>query len=158
MSNNHPDSSQVRQWIDALRLEQEAIEAKIAPLVEERDRLEEQRNLLTSLLNSMAGETPTGDSGRRTIRAGESTKEYVETRVIKILEDSDQDRLHINQIHTQFRERGYSIPGAGKPVNITSHIRISERIKSPKRGYYGLVERVGDFPPRTTKKKRGGRN
>jgi hypothetical protein len=157
MSTSSLDTSQVGAWLQGVRREIAELELRIGPLLEQRMRLEERERILVSLLDSLGdGQDADAQAEPRPVSSARpgSVKEYVELRVIEILEESDRDRLHINEIHARYRDKGYEVPGAGRPVNLTTHIRISDRIKSPKRGYYGLVERIGDFPVRTTMKKR----
>jgi hypothetical protein len=65
--------------------------------------------------------------------------------------------MHINDLHARFVERGLSVPGAGKPVNLTVHLRAAEEIASPTRGVYALVEQVGAVEPAKKAKKRSAR-
>jgi hypothetical protein len=62
--------------------------------------------------------------------------------------------LHINDLHARFLERGFTVPGAGKPVNLIVHLRSAEEIASPMRGVYGLVEQVGAVPRQAARTKR----
>jgi hypothetical protein len=158
------DRVQVESWLEALRDEKAKLEETLDPLLNERSRLEEQENIVLALIASLKSSRDTpGDAGKADstssrnvstpVATGSTVKEQVEARVIEILEDAGAP-LHINEIHSRYRERGWKVPGAGEPVNITSHIRVSHRIRSPKRGVYGLVEQVGDIPRKKSSKRR----
>ena len=144
MTTQAIDSSQVEVWLNTLREEKAALEARLVPLLEERRRLEEQEEILLKLLVTTNGGATPADAqpsstvSRTPVSAGSTIREEVESKVIEILDDAGEP-LHINEIHTRYRERGWKVPGAGAPANITSHIGKSSRIKSPRRGIYQLV-------------------
>ncbi len=150
-------SGQVRAWLSEVESELGAMADKLEPLLGEQRRLEERRMLLQSLLRSFEA---TGPNGAGTAaRAAGSVARYVVDRAAEILRDEGQP-LHINDLHAQFLERGFSVPGAGKPVNLIVHLRGAEEIASPMRGVYGLTEQVGAVsrqaaPPRRRKRARG---
>lgn len=150
---------QVERWTEAVEREMAVLQQKLDPLLEERARLEGRRDLLQSLLASFdeaGGDQPQPSESqpqRPATQTREPVRQYVEKRVLEILDEAGEP-LHINDIHRRFREKGYRIPGAGKPVNITSHIRLSERIRSPERGIYGTVEQVGDISRGASKKRK----
>lgn len=154
MTNTVQRIEQARQWLLELERDKQALEERLEPLLMERAKLDQQESIVRSLLASLRGEPATPispEASSVSVSPSGGVKEYVESHTILILEAAGEP-MHINDIHAKFRERGYTIPGAGKPVNITSHIRESERIKSPERGIYGLIEKVGDFPVRTRMK------
>ncbi|MCO6502442.1 MAG: hypothetical protein J5I28_05110 [Acidimicrobiales bacterium] len=147
MTMQQPGATEVEEWLNAVRKERAALESRLKPLLDQRRRLEEQEFLLTELLAVVDGKgrSPRESSGPASLGsslpAGSSIKDQVVTRVAEILEEAGQP-LHINEIYERYRGRGWSIPGAGRPVNITTHIRESDLIVSPKRGIYALASQV----------------
>jgi hypothetical protein len=153
----------VEAWLLAVRSDLDQLDGKLKPLVEEQQRLQAREALLIDLLSSFGPPAATAPSAgtvpiRSSSRNG-STGSYVVEKTMEILRDEGQP-LHINDIHTKFLERGFAVPGAGKAANLIVHLRKSERIASPRRGIYGLVEQVGSSskPPigkkRTAKRRR----
>ena len=82
---------------------------------------------------------------------------YVIEQAVEILRGEGHP-LHINEIHARFLERGSTVPGAGKPVNLTVHLSGAEEIASPSRGVYGLVEQVGAIPRQTSRRRKSARS
>jgi hypothetical protein len=147
----------VDAWLLAVRRDLDQLDEQLKPLVEEQQRLQSREALLTDLLSSFGPRTATTPSAetdpiRSSSRNG-STGSYVVERTMEILRDEGRP-LHINDIHTKFLERGFAVPGAGKAANLIVHLRKSERIASPRRGIYGLVEQVGSASKTVTRKKR----
>jgi hypothetical protein len=56
----------------------------------------------------------------------------------QIIEDAGKP-LHISEIHRQFLERGYAIPGEGTPFNILAHIVRDKTLARVARGTYALA-------------------
>ncbi len=52
--------------------------------------------------------------------------------------------LHISEIHRQFLDRGYPIPGGGTPFNILAHIVNDKTFVRIARGTYALTGTVPD--------------
>ncbi len=50
--------------------------------------------------------------------------------------------LHISEIHRQFMERGYAIPGEGTPFNILAHIVRDKELARVARGTYALASQT----------------
>lgn len=128
---------------------------KLGPLLAEQRQLEERRGLLQSLLRSFEATGPNG-SGAETRGAG-SVARYVVERAVEILRE-EGGPLHINHIHARFVERGFNVPGAGKPVNLTVHLRSSEEIVSPIRGVYCLPGQAGDLKQQVVVRVQGKRS
>lgn len=82
---------------------------------------------------------------------GGQTREYVVSRALEILRD--EGPMHINDLHARFIDRGYDVPGAGAPVNLTVHIRRSNAIWSPSRGVYAIRD-VEAPPPKPAVKRK----
>ncbi|MGH9787023.1 MAG: hypothetical protein ACRD88_22865 [Terriglobia bacterium] len=160
MTTEAPSPESVRRWVAGVEEQLSAVQAELAPLVAEQRRLEAQHRLLIDLLRELqpTEEIKAGPATSDTSIGGSNslgaTGRYVIERTIEILHEAGQ-ALHINDLYARFLERGYQVPGAGTPANLTAHIRRSEVIVSPKRGLYGLVEHVG--PVQTANRKRARR-
>jgi hypothetical protein len=157
MSEEKFTASEVSAWLDATQADLRRVDAEMQPLLEEHGRLEGRVTLLRDLLRSF--DTPigleaprrSGDSGSLPRPAG-AIGEYVVARAVEILADEGKP-LHINELHRQFIERGFDVPGAGKPANLIVHLRKTDAIGSPQRGIYGLATQVGPLQPRRRKKR-----
>lgn len=68
------------------------------------------------------------------IPAGSDVKGLVR----QIIEEAGKP-LHISEIHRQFLERGYAIPGEGTPFNILAHIVRDKTLARVARGTYALA-------------------
>lgn len=139
-----PTAQQVLQWLTVIDADLSQVQASIDPLLDEQTRLQERRQLLQRLLGSLergpateenaeSPEPPTLVSGN----GASSIRERVHAHAVAVLQEAGRD-LHINEIHMEFVKRGFPIPGAGKPVNITVHLASSPVIQSPKRGFYRI--------------------
>jgi hypothetical protein len=144
-------AGQVRTWVSEVDNELAALAAKLEPLLADQRQLEERRMLLQSLARSFEATGPNGAGAQQ--RAAGSVARYVVDRATEILRDEGRP-LHINDLHARFVERGFTVPGAGKPVNLIVHLRGAEEIASPMRGVYGLVEQVGAVPQQAARRKR----
>jgi hypothetical protein len=147
--------AEVRAWLSAVEADLRALDTKLEPLLGEQSRLKERKTLLQSLLRSFeAGANGTAPSP--TVKSAGSVARYVVDCAAEILRDEGRP-LHINDLHARFGERGFTVPGAGKPVNLIVHLRGSDEIASPTRGIYGLVEQVGavthDAAPRPRRRR-----
>jgi len=144
--------AEVRVWLDAVQADLRRIEEKVRPLEEKQRQLEAREELLRDLLRSFESDANgSGDAASVPAPSG-SVGQYVVERSVEILRDAGEP-LHINDLYSQFRERGFSIPGAGKPVNLIVHLRQAHEIVSPQRGIYGLREDLGDVRPRAARKR-----
>src|ERR1700737_2604762 len=130
----------VRRWISQVEAEARELDEQLAPMLERQKALEERLGILKRLLTSMASdiapigaEVVTNGHGLDSERLA-SVRDRVIRDATEILDDA-KGPMHINDIHSQFVKRGYEIPGAGKPVNITVHLSSAESVVSPNRGY-----------------------
>lgn len=81
-----------------------------------------------------------------TARAEGSTLEYVRSCVLDILREKGGGPMHINDIHAKFLSKGFRVPGAGRPANLTAHLGRCQGITSPTRGFYAIGERSDSRP------------
>lgn len=152
MSKQTPTRTDVKRWIAGVEQELAVVDRELQPLVARQKALEDRLNLLRQLAGSLDEGVPVppeSDSSRSSTKI----QDYVIERAVSLLRE-EGGPLHINEIHARFLQRGYRVPGAGRPVNLTAHIRDSESIVSPKRGFYGLVEHTGAVPKRNRKKRK----
>ncbi len=138
-----PNADEVARWVAAVERELAQIDAALAPLVERQAALIERLGLLKRLLASVGAiDAPPARTeshvGRVTLgRVYSSVRERVQAQAANILADAGRP-LHINELHAEFIKRGFEVPGAGKPNNITVHLSDAADILSTSRGYYGV--------------------
>jgi hypothetical protein len=147
-------STEIEVWLRSVQQELRELDDQLKPLLEEQKRLQARELLLKNLLDSFGDRREPEDSVRVSsvvpaTRSDGSIRQYVIDKAVEVLRDEGKP-LHINDLHAAFLRRGYSVPGAGKPVNLIVHLRRADEIFSPKRGIYGVNEQAGDVP-RTTK-------
>jgi len=135
-------AEQVERWLEQVDGSLVNLQARLEPLLEEQARLQERRLLLKELLASFGDRPSAMDASTTTGSASrESTRVRVHRQAVGIFEQVGR-ALHTNDLHAEFLRRGYEIPGAGKPNNITVHLTGWPDIASPERGVYGLVKHV----------------
>jgi hypothetical protein len=154
MSQKKLTPNEVRAWLSEVESDLRQVDGRLEPLLAEQRQLEERRLLLQSLLGSLEGTSSNGDAPAKLARTTGSVRRYVVDRAAEILREEGRP-MHINDLHARFVERGFTVPGAGEPVNLIVHLRGTEQIASPKRGIYGLTEQVETMPeaPRTRRRK-----
>lgn len=150
MENSEPSREQVVQWLEAVQHELDAVHDRLGPLLEEQRRLEARQALLKDLLSSFEVPEPTSpENGGRawavSVQPTGSVRDYVRARAEEILREQGGP-LHINALHAEFERRGLPVPGAGRPVNLTVHLREAPGIVSPARGMYALQEHAEGMP------------
>lgn len=137
-----PNSNDVAGWIEAVEIEIGELDAALTPLVEKHAALTERLGLLKRLMSSLTDKGGNGPAetaaigSLQTARASASIRERVQAHAREILTEAGRP-LHINEIHGEFIKRGFEVPGAGKPNNITVHLADAAGIVSTARGYYG---------------------
>jgi hypothetical protein len=142
-----PSEIDVRGWIAEVETEAQELEARLAPLLDKKTALEERLGILRRLLASISSDSGSYSTQGANGHGSDADKSVsVRERVIRhaaeILREGG-GTMHINDIHAEFIRRGYEVPGAGKPVNITVHLSGAENIASPSRGQYALVRQDG---------------
>ena len=140
-----PTKEGVARWLDQVRSQLERLRAALEPLLQQQAQLRSREKLLNDLLASYGpGESVQGErvshapASMAPNRRG-SVREYVLQNAVDILRAAGAP-LHINDLHREFQHRGLQIPGAGRPENLTAHLRRSVVINSPERGMYALAE------------------
>jgi hypothetical protein len=160
-----PSRRQVVAWLAGVQRDLNQIDEHIAPYLERRRRLEARQALLKDLLSSFepeeAGESADADEDGRdaptwslSSQPAIGVGDYVRDRAEEILRS--EGPMHINDLHTRFVASGFSVPGAGKPVNLIVHLRKDPGVVSPARGMYALRDQVdvASLPSTRRRKKR----
>ena len=151
-STGGPTPAQIEGWLEEIDRDLAAVQSQIEPLLVEQTRLQERRVLLKELVASF-GDGQQSSTGVQRPSLGETTRERVHRQAVDVFTQVGR-ALHSNDLQAEFVRRGYEIPGAGKPNNITVHLAGWPDIASPARGTYGLVEHVGATPTRRSPKRR----
>jgi len=148
-----PNRDEVERWLLAVRSEFDEIDRELEPLLQRKNMLRAREGLLKQLLASFetaaesngaaeSAAVPTlgadleSDAARARPRG--ALRDEVIGHAVEILSAAEGQQLHINDLHQAFVDHGYEIPGAGRPENITAHLRRWEGIASPSRGFYRL--------------------
>jgi hypothetical protein len=137
-----PHATEVEKWIADVERELGELDAALGPLVERHVAVSERLGLLKRLLASLtvkdAGIALVGSGASGMVSAAQpngTVRARVQAHVLAILSEVGTP-LHINDIHAEFIKRGFEVPGAGKPNNITVHLSDAAGIVSTARGYY----------------------
>lgn len=159
VSESLPAPAAVQSWIAAIDKQLEELQSQLEPLLSEQVRMQEQRKLLLDLYASLRGpadesvvgqDTSKGVAPLARLARGETVRERVHRQAVEVFADVGKP-LHVEELHAEFRKRGYIIPGAGKPANITVHLAGWDDIVSPARGKFGLAEHCDPVTSRSTK-------
>jgi hypothetical protein len=110
--------------------------AEMEPLQERLSSLRAREQILVQLLASF-GRSTTGKTPQAVPIIG-AVRDYVVERAEEVLRAHGGGPLHINEIHREFIARGYTVPGAGRPANLTAHLGRAPGILNPKRGMYAI--------------------
>jgi hypothetical protein len=149
----------LKQEVERLGLARQEIESKLQRLTRQLELVQQMRSIeeAPSVVALEAEPQPPLRIEPRT------TPATVRELVHKILSDASVP-LHINEIHRQFVERRYLIPGAGTPFNILAHIVNDKGFVRVARGTYALAGTVPEdqvlakaVPARKKRKKRKSR-
>lgn len=140
---------EVVAWLVGVDEDLKRVQGKLDPLLGEQTTLNARRKLLLELLASFDGPAPARDEPNGTpseamgfVAVGESVRARVQRQATEIFHQVRRP-LHINALAREFHRRGFEIPGAGRPVNITVHLSGSHEFTSPRRGEWTLKEYSG---------------
>jgi hypothetical protein len=114
----------------SLQTQKNAIDLRLALIGKKLD-------LIRQMVRLESGNDEGQDSGTFGIAAD------VKGLARQIIEDAGKP-LHINEIHRQFLERGYAIPGEGTPFNILAHIVRDKTLARVARGTYALAANTAE--------------
>ena len=139
-----------------LQERQKTLEQELKSLQTQRNAIDMQLTLVSKKLDLVrqmlrldAGNAPEGVSHAQGIATD------VKGLVHQVIEEAGKP-LHISEIHRQFLERGYAIPGEGTPFNILAHIVRDKTLARVARGTYALAANTPEdarLPIIKTKKK-----
>jgi hypothetical protein len=148
MEHSAIDRETVEKWMDATSTELEGAQEQARAATELVATLEERLQTLSKLLeplNAESGNAPDdlasvrADRAARMARLSPTCRRVVE-KAVELLEETGKP-LQIREIHQQFHERGWWIPGRGEKANIIVHLRNSRGVIVSKYwGEYGLRE------------------
>lgn len=147
-----PAPAQLELWLEQVDGALAEVQGRLEPVLAEQARLQERRLLLKELLASFGDDRAGADVKVGRASALESTRDRVHRQAVEILSQAGR-AMHANDLHAEFLRRGYDVPGAGRPNNITVHLSDWPDIASPERGMYGLVEHVGEQPSKPMKRR-----
>lgn len=147
-----PAPAQLELWLEQVDRSLAEVQGRLEPILAEQARLQERRLLFKELLVSFGDDRAGRDGKVSRASALESTRDRVHRLAVEILSQAGR-AMHSNDLHAEFLRRGYEVPGAGRPNNITVHLSAWPDVVSPERGMYGLVEHVGQQPSKPTKRR-----
>lgn len=122
-----------------LQERQHALESEMKSLQGQKNAIDLQLALIgkkLDLVRQMIRLESGNDEKQAAVTLGTATD--VKGLARQIIEDAGKP-LHITEIHRQFLERGYAIPGEGTPFNILAHIVRDKALARVARGTYSLA-------------------
>jgi len=116
----------LKEWAEALERDSQGIRGQIHSLGADLQRKTQQIELIRKLIDSASGakRSDLREAGSSNVGPPASpvvTPSEVKDHVYEILADLKRP-MNINEIHSEFRRRGYIIPGKGTAFNILVHI------------------------------------
>lgn len=135
-----------------------AVDEVLSPLLQEQARLDARLKLLKELRSTYAvspadaSQAAPGHAESHLSALGTGTAARIQAQVAEVLGDNDGGPLHSSDIHREFVRRGWPVPGAGRPNNITAHLTAAPGIISPQRGYWALGDPAADRRKTTARK------
>jgi len=135
------DPRDLSGWEYDLRLQVEDLQKRRASLDLELQNASKKLELVRQM--RLLEQAPTKSqslefSGHKQMR---STPTAVREMAQKVLSEATGP-LHISEIHRQFKEQGYPIPGSGTPFNILAHLVNDKAFVRVARGTYALAGTV----------------
>jgi hypothetical protein len=133
---------------DALEKELKALQGKKSVIDQELALVSKKLDLIRQMRRLESGDAEA--STPVTLGSGADVRSLAR----QIIADAGNP-LHISEIHRQFLDRGYAIPGEGTPFNILAHIVRDKELARVARGTYALASQTppGDRLPSSTTKK-----
>lgn len=129
---------------------------RIAPLAADQARAQERLRLLKELRSTFPASETVVLPAVQSPRSSLSTRDRVQACVKELLEEAGVP-IHTNDLHRRFLERGWPVPGAGRPGNISAHLTLADGICSPRRGYWALGDRAARRPAKSSRKPKSNR-
>jgi hypothetical protein len=133
------DLKQIAEWEAALASEREELARRRGQLDAQLQQVSRKLELLRQMksLEESPGEDGTATRVAAVSAEGRPTPASVREMTKGILTQSGRP-LHISEIHRQFLNNGYPIPGGGTPFNILAHIVNDKSFVRVARGTYAL--------------------
>ena len=128
-------------WEAALQLEVENLQKRRDQVDAELQRTSKKLDLVRQMRLLEEGPAKPGATTITAHKDVRATPTAVREMAHKILSDATVP-LHISEIHRQFKERGYAIPGGGTPFNILAHLVNDKAFVRVARGTYALAGSV----------------
>lgn len=147
-------ASSVQNDVDNLTKQRDAIDSQLQRALKKLNLIRQMQSLEDGDASSLATAEASASGS-----AAKSTPNSVREMTSKILGDAGRP-LHISEIHRQFVERGYPIPGSGTPFNVLAHLVNSKDFVRVARGTYALAGTVPEDTvlPRAARRRRTRRH
>jgi hypothetical protein len=122
-----------------IREKQETLEEELAALQGKKAAIDQQLAVVSKKLD-LIREFVRLEVGGADVQVQVTPASGADVRGLtrKIIQDAGKP-LHISEIHRQFLERGYTIPGEGTPFNILAHIVRDKTLARVAKGTYALA-------------------
>jgi hypothetical protein len=154
-------AKRLREWEAALQSELERLQLERDRVDAELQRASKKLELLKQMRLLEDGSAPDEPPAAPALKEGRATPPAVREMAQRILSEATGP-LHISEIHQQFVDRGYAIPGSGTPFNILAHLVNNKAFVRVARGTYALAGSVpeeqvlpkAERKPRRRRKKR----
>lgn len=154
------DVAKITEWESVLESEREELARRRGELDAQLQQVSRKLELLREMKSLEESHAEVGTASRVPTVSTESRPTPASVREVarRILADSGRP-LHISEIHRQFLNNGYPIPGGGTPFNILAHLVNDKSFVRVARGTYALSgtvpeDQVLQKAPRTRKTKK----
>lgn len=134
---------ELHRWERSLSDQIEALKKRRADIDTEIQQLSKKLELVKQMLTLEGHGSDRADMSPAATAEARTTPDKVREAAKGILADA-KGPLHINEIHREFVDRGYVIPGGGTPFNILVHLVKSSGFVRVARGTYALAGTVPD--------------
>jgi hypothetical protein len=132
------DLAKIAEWESALESEREELARRRGQLDAQLQQVSRKLELLRQMKSLEESPAENGTTTRiAAVSEGRPTPASVREMARRILTQSGRP-LHISEIHRQFLNNGYPIPGVGTPFNILAHIVNDKSFVRVARGTYAL--------------------
>lgn len=133
--------ARMAEWESALESELERLQRERNRVDAELQRAAKKLELVKQMRLLESSPTDAATRVPPTVKETRATPTTVREMAHRILSESPRP-LHISEIHQQFVDRGYPIPGSGTPFNILAHLVNNKSFVRVARGTYALAGSV----------------
>jgi HB1, ASXL, restriction endonuclease HTH domain len=137
------ETKRLAEWEAALQREVERWQRERSRVDSELQRATKKLELVRQMRSLEADPLPEKAPAALPVNERRATPTAVREMTQRILSESGRP-LHISEIHKQFLNKGYAIPGGGTPFNILAHLVNDKSFVRVARGTYALA---GSVPP-----------